>query len=706
MPNQARRKQNNSSTSPLVALMALCGELSPHSQRGRHLKKKRRKKKTLFSAPLFVALMVLFDELMLHLWTGSLGGGHFFTVSFLALGLGGILALITSLFRRSKRQKRFAVILTALLAVLYLAEYFMNDAYQCFMPPATVLDGAGGVATDFASVVVSLLLRNLWRIGLMFLPIILYMLLCRTGRASWQQRSIFGLAGLIFYLLGFCVVQLRSADAALLSDAYNFDSAVRSLGLHSGLMLDLVRGDDTGNGDFVVPNPVLPNETDDPAATDDATTPATDPPVVLGDNVLDLDFEQLAASESSSAIASIHKYVASLTPSKQNEYTGLFKGKNLIFITAEAFSAEVIDPVRTPTLYRLATKGIQFTDYYQPAWGGSTSTGEYSNTIGLVPANGTASIKETTQQDMFLTIGNQLKDLGYYSVAYHNHTYTYYDRNLTHPGLGYDKFIGLGNGMEEGVKKRWPESDREMMEFTVDQYINQQPFNIYYMTVSGHCLYSTSGNNMSSKNYDAVQDLEYSETVKSYLACQMELEYAMRYLVNALEEAGIADDTVIVLATDHYPYGLEKSSTWNNTEDYLSELYGYTYKNNIQRDHSALIIWSGCLEGKNIVVDTPVYSLDILPTLSNLFGVEYDSRLLIGRDVFSDEIPLALWPDYNWKTDKGTYLNKTFTPAEGVTVEDGYVDYINSIVKNKITYSQSVAKQDYFNYVVKALGRS
>ena len=98
-------------------------------------------------------------------------------------------------------------------------------------------------------------------------------------------------------------------------------------------------------------------------------------------------------------------------------------------------------------------------------------------------------------------------------------------------------------------------------------------------------------------------------------------------------------------------------------------------------------------------MDTPVYSLDILPTLSNLFGVVYDSRLLIGRDVFSDAEPLVLWNNYSWKTDKGSYMNGKFTAAEGAEIEDGYADRISAIVKNKISYSKSVAKHNYFNYV-------
>ena len=427
--------------------------------------------------------------------------------------------------------------------------------------------------------------------------------------------------------------------------------------------------------------------------------------MVYGYNELDIDFAALANSESNSAIAAIHKYVALLSPSKKNAYTGLFEGKNLIFITAEAFSAEVIDPELTPTLYRLANEGIRFADYYQPLWGGSTITGEYSNLTGLVAAGGTASMQEANQQDMFLLIGKQLQSRGYFSAAYHNHSYTYYDRHITHLAIGYDTFTGMGNGLEAGVTEQWPESDLEMMEFTLGQYIDQQPFSVYYMTISGHCLYSTQGNSMSRKNYDKVADMDASETIKSYYAAHLELEKSLQYLVNALEKAGIADDTVIVLATDHYPYGLENSTAWNNTKDYLAELYGYAYTDYFQRDHNALIIWSGCLEDMDLTVDTPVYSLDILPTLSNLFGVDYDSRLLVGRDVLSDTEPLVLWPNFSWKTDKGQYDATTgiFTPAEGVRVSEGYVEYISAVVANKIAYSQSVAYKNYFNYVAAAL---
>ena len=670
-----------------------------------------KKRKIRFPAPLFAALMAVYCELMLFWWVPESGhSAQLLQVLIFAVAFGTLLAFVTSLFG-SRGGKRCAVVLSLLLAVVYLTQYFIHDAYQCFMTFKTVLAGADGVATGFTSVLVSVILRNLWRIGLVLVPVLLYGIFCRSRKSRGKTRFLLALSAVLLYLLGFCAVNWIGIDQAQFRDAYHFGSAIRSFGLNVALTLDAVNGSSGAQQeDFVT---VIPTEPETQAPTEppisqppeDETEAPTEPPVVYGDNVLPLDFAALAEQEDQSSIAKIHSYVAGLTPTKENEFTGLFAGKNLILITAEAFSAEAIDPELTPTLYRLATQGIQFTDYYQPAWGGSTSTGEYSNLTGLVPINGIESVNEAVQQNLFLTIGNQLKALGYHSTAYHNHSYTYYDRDSTHVGFGYDAFIGMGNGMEEGVKDLWPESDKEMMDFTVQQYVDKQPFSIYYMTVSGHCLYSRSGNSMAKRNYDAVADMDASETVKCYYATQLELEYGMASLVAQLEEAGIADDTVIVLATDHYPYGLEKSSTWNNTEDYLAELYGSDWSGVVERDHSALIIWSGCIEGQNIVVDTPVYSLDILPTLSNLFGVEYDSRLLVGRDVFSDATPLVLWPNYSWKTDKGAYVSGVFTPAEGAEVSDSYVQTISAMVKNKITYSKSVAEKDYFNYVAEALGK-
>ena len=653
---------------------------------------------------LLVAFMVVFCELILHSWIAdTLQAGRMAVIAGFALGCGGLLGLILSHLPH-KTHKAVSIGAAVLVMVLYMAEFILSETYQTFMTPQTMVAGAGGIAQDYLLLTLKMIGRNMGRILLLAAPIIAYGLFCRPQPVLWRTRALLAYGIVLCYTLSLLGTHNLTKDADLLSSTYNFDSVVRSHGLNMGLTMEALNG-------------VLPQEAPDfaleipaaPVAPAPVPTEApaeevpqeTEPAVEYGYNVLPIDFGEAAKAAGQTNVANLHNYVNSLEPSRQNEFTGMFKGKNLILITAEAFSAELIDPELTPTLYRMATKGIQFKEYYQPAWGASTTTGEFSNLIGLVPTRGGSSMNETYQQDLFLTMGNQLQKLGYHSAAYHNHLHDFYHRNNTHTHLGYDKFLARYGGLE--LKGTWPESDLEMIDVTVPDFIDKQPFSIYYMTVSGHCEYNFKGNDMTEKNWDLVQHLEHSDIVKGYYAANLEFEFAMASLLRQLEEAGIADDTLVVIATDHYPYGLERSKTWKNTKDHLAELYGVKDYDQFMRDHNALIIWSGAFEDMNIVVDTPVYSLDILPTVSNLFGVEYDSRLLVGRDVFSDQEPLVLWPDYNWLTEKGTYCDGVFTPREGVQVDEGYVARIKSIVKNKITFSKSVADIDYYDYVLKYL---
>ena len=648
---------------------------------------------------LLVVFMVLYCEVLLHLWiTEAVHPLRLAVVTGFALGCGSLMGLLLSHLPK-KLCKPASMVVSVMVVVLYMAEFILSETYQNFMTPQTMVAGAGGIAQDYLLLTLKMIGRNIGRILLLLAPIGAYGFLCRPEKVQWRTRALLSYCTLFCYILTLFSTSMVTKDTDLLSNAYNFDSVVRSFGLNMGLTMEALQG--------VLPQPepefaqmaVVP--TPPPAQTQPEPDASEEAEVEYGYSVLPIDFAAAAEAETHGSVKSLHSYVNSLTPSKQNEFTGMFKGKNLILITAEAFSAELIDPELTPTLYRMATEGIQFKEYYQPAWGASTTTGEFSNLIGLVPMNGGSSMNEVTHQKMFLTMGHQLQKLGYHSTAYHNHLKDFYHRNNTHPHLGYDRFLARFGGLE--LTGTWPESDLEMMDVTVPQFIDQQPFSIYYMTVSGHCEYTLKGNDMTEKNWDKVQHLDHSDIVKGYYACNLEFEYAMESLLRQLEEAGIADDTLVVIATDHYPYGLERSKTWANTVDHLAELYGVDDYDQFMRDHNALIMWSGAFEDMDIVVDTPVYSLDILPTVSNLFGVEWDSRLLVGRDVLSDAEPLVLWPDYNWVTDKGTFFDGTFTPREGVQVEEGYVERISAAVKNKITFSKSVSDINYYDYVQRLL---
>ena len=669
------------------------------------MKKKIKIKQFPIPAWLLAVFTVVYCETLMHIWiTNDLQASRFAAVLIFALGFGLLLGQVVSFIGHKKWGKWLTVALVFLAVVFYLVEYFVSATYQTFMDVGTLLSSASGVAADYSDEIRDIVVRGFWRILLLLLPVVGYGIFGKPAPTSWRCRWFGLVIAVAAYLGGYGLVQTVGTDAARMSTTYNFDSAIRVFGLNMGMTLELVNsGDsDAAQGEFIIaePEPTKPTEATEPEETEPVE-------IVYEPNVMDFDFAALAQSESVGRVASIHKYVNTVEPTMKNEFTGMFEGKNLIVITAEAFSKEVIDPELTPTLYRLANEGIRFDDYYQPMWGGSTSSGEFSVLTSLVSASGTNSIKESIQQDLFLSIGKQLQKQGYHTAAYHNHLHDYYARHLTHTSYGYDTFMGMYSGMEEGVKYQWPESDLEMMEFTIDQYIDKQPFCIYYMTVSGHCGYNFQGNAMAKKNRDLVEHLDLPETLQAYMACQLELEFALQHLVQQLEEAGIADDTLIVLSTDHYPYALERGSSWGNKEDYVSMLYGEKVTDNTQRDHNALIMWSACLEDMDLAITSPTYSLDILPTISNLFGVEYDSRLLVGRDVFSDAEPIVLWYDYTWVTEKGRYISETgkFIPNEGEEVDQEYIDRISQIVYNKIYYSREVQKTEYFNYLAADLER-
>ena len=352
----------------------------------------------------------------------------------------------------------------------------------------------------------------------------------------------------------------------------------------------------------------------------------------------------------------------------------------------------------------MSTQGFVFNNFYTSMWGGSTATGEYAATTGNF-YNSANCLRLSGDNLLPFTMGNQFKKLGYTTLAYHNNTYTYYGRDKSHPNMGYT-YKATDNGLVL-PSNVWPRSDNEMAQATLPDFINQDKFHVYYMTVSGHANYTFAGNRMSVKHKARVQNLPYSENVKAYIACQLEVEDMLTTLVNELEKAGKLDDTVFAMSADHYPYALSNSE--------CAELYGMSEEglvSNFDLYKNSFILWSSSM-AEPIVIDEPCSAIDIIPTLSNLFGLEYDSRLLMGQDILSNAVPLVVLNcnsgggSWHWITDKGSYntKTKTFTPADGITMTEDeqkeYVKTVNSVVSKKRTYSLRILDKVYYRYVFK-----
>ncbi|MBQ6810943.1 MAG: sulfatase-like hydrolase/transferase [Firmicutes bacterium] len=617
----------------------------------------------------------LFDRglLLMALFTASLG---FFA------------AVIVNLFKGAlSRIVGFLLLFFAAFWIMLQTVYY--TIFSAFFTLYS-FSGAGDVA-EFWKAAVTGILDSWLPLLFMLLPLVLYFVLGRfmkvkTRPAIWSYAIVFAAAVLL--QVGALVLVYQDNDDVM-SDRYLFTKtfipqlSVKDFGALTTLRLDMK------NMIFGM------EDTDTAEAYEEAE--AARQKAEAGDyepHVLDIDFETLAAEEENGNYKAMHEYFASVTPSMQNEYTGKFAGKNLIWICAEGFSTWALDPELTPTLYKMSNECFVFENFYNPIWGVSTSDGEYTTTTGLIPKAGVWSMSSSSNNDMAFCMGNQLSNIGYTCKAYHNHSYTYYDRDQSHPNLGYD-FIAKGNGLD--VTTQWPESDVEMMEKTTADYVNSsEPFHVYYMTVSGHLEYNFGGNAMSIKHKDEVADLPYSDACKAYIACQIELEDAVNILMDDLEAAGKLDDTLIVISGDHYPYGL--------TLEQINELNGSEVEKNFELYHSTLIIWNSAMaqNGEKVTVEKPCYSVDILPTLSNLMGVAFDSRLLMGRDILSTASPLVVFSNHSWLTDKGRYNAATgeFIPNEGVTVDDGYVQNMMEKVNSMFTFSAKILETDYYEKVV------
>ena len=711
----------NNNTNPY----AQYGKRPSNSNQAQHVNRTNRprhkKKIKKYPIALLWPLILVYFEAVFTILTNSEAGFMARLMPFLfSLSLGGLVYIICTVSGSELANKIITAVFLGVNAIVFNVAYFIYRMFQIHYDLKTVISGAGDAAGGFGGDIASMVfsVSGLAAIFFLFLPLIAYLAwgwkhdTAKIKSKQIKKRSLIT-AGVFFvavFLIARIIVLIAPSLRPIYSNEYNYESAVKNFGLFTGIRLDIMDGwgwlssedEFTTNTDI----PTIPTLETTPTAvvTQAPEATATPTPRVYGPNVMDIDFNALA-SNVSGKVKDLDNYVASLTPTMENEYTGLFAGKNLIFMSAEAFSREAVSADLTPTLYRMMTKGINFTDYYQPASAGTTG-GEYQNIFGMLPTDGGASVKNTKNHLNYFTMGSILDRLGYNGWAFHNNDYKYYKRNETHNNLGYSNgFMGYGNGIEKFVKKQWPESDDEMFKGTLPMYIDKQPFNVYYMTVSGHGIYPKSSNAMVRKHWDRVQGLsQYNDLVKGYIACNLDLEDGLTYLISELEKAGIADDTVIVITADHFPYGLDDSSSLSQMTN-LANLYGYTVKDTWQRDHNALIIWSACLEDRDpIVVDTPTSSLDILPTLCNLFDVDWDSRLLPGRDVFSDATPLVFTREYSWKTDICTYnaSSKKVIPATPDTViPDGYVDSIKTIVRNKINYCKEVLNNDYFRHVFK-----
>ena len=646
---------------------------------------------------LLFAFVWIYTELCLHLLIFGAPDRRIIYPILFALAAAALCHLICAALPPVP-QRAVGLGLTLLCVFWAEVQYIYQAIFGALLPLANL--GLGGNVADFRSQLFYSIGHNLPQILALLVPLLVWILLLILRRfpgvrGNWKHL-LASLGVILLSALATVGLMLAGRNQPVsvlrqLNSTYTTTTAsYRSVGMAGTTLAELrflifPRSEEVPEEEPEDPGEIR-QDPEDPGAED------------LGWNVQDIDFEALAASTEDEELRSLDRIFAKTQPSRKNQYTGLLQDFNVVVFCAESFSPLIISEELTPTLYEMTHKGFVFQNFYG-CFNSVTTNGEYTTCTGLFPdlsrRKTDSSFDAAVGHYLPYCLGNALRAQGYRTLAYHNYIGEFYNRTQTHTNMGYE-FKSTSNGLEH-VTSQWPASDLEMIVESVEDYVDEdRPFHAYYMTFSGHYQYDWQ-NAMSAKNRDRVKDLPYSETVKAYIACNLELEDALAALVDRLKTAGKLDRTLIVLTNDHYPYGL-------SPEEY-SELAGHPVDTDFEKFRNSFICYTTAL-AEPVVVDDYCCTADILPTVLNLLGVPYDSRLLAGVDVLSDSEHVAILESGSFLTGNLRFNADTgeitVSSDNGAEISPGKVQRMQDLVTRRMELSRRILNTDYYSHVFSA----
>ena len=344
------------------------------------------------------------------------------------------------------------------------------------------------------------------------------------------------------------------------------------------------------------------------------------------------------------------------TPSN-NEYTNIFKGKNIIVIHAESMQKFAMDLTFnnkevTPNLNKLANEGIFFSNFYSQVGVGTSSDAEFTFNTSLMPSTKGTVFVNYFDRD-YISIPKLLKEQGYYTYSMHANTGEFWNRNTMHKSLGYDKFYNKDSyTIDETIVLGL--SDKSFFRQSVDimKQIKEEenkPFYSLLIMLSNHTPFSDlalmedykTTIDVTIDNQTVTRDYLNNTTMGNYLRSVHYADSAIGEFIDNLDKEGLLENTVLVIYGDHdarldfedfnllYNYDpMTDTIKTENDEGYIP----YT-KYNYELDRKVpFIIWTKD-QNYNLNVNTPMGMIDVLPTLGNMVGIHSDYQL--GKDVMN-----------------------------------------------------------------------
>ncbi len=402
-------------------------------------------------------------------------------------------------------------------------------------------------------------------------------------------------------------------------------------------------------------------------------------------------------NEQNTNLNTLNRYfIDSDLPSK-NAFTGKYKDKNLIVIMMESVNDIIINEQYFPNFYSLYSSSYYFKNNYSPRNSCATGNNEFSAITSLYSIYNNCTSNLYVNNIYPQSIFNLFNNSGYITNSFHDYDNTYYERTKIHPNMGSQNYYDVNalNMTYSNVYGAWP-SDVTLME----EYLKKLDdisgnFMSYITTVTTHQPYS-SQSEYGDKYLDKFENVSYSLELKRYLSKMTELDNAIGVLIDGLKERNLLDDTIIVLFGDHYPYAINL--------DILNEILNRDLTN-YENEKVPLIIYDSSLK-ETITMDEYTSYINLVPTIANLFDLDYDPRYYMGEDLFSSDYQsIVVFYDYSWKNEYAYYNSSTgkITYFTDFTYTDEEIKEINSQIYAKMNMSSNAIKSNYFAYLFSAL---
>lgn len=406
----------------------------------------------------------------------------------------------------------------------------------------------------------------------------------------------------------------------------------------------------------------------------------------------DTAWQNLNNNEANIDYKTLNNYFMSRNITDKNEYTGMFEGKNLIVIMMESVNNILLDENIYPNFAKLYKNGWYWENAYSPRNSCSTGNNEMTGMVSLYSIYRTCTANVYMNNKYEESIFGLFNNKGYTTTSYHDYTEKYYYRSTIHKNMGSSKYYGVSDlGISYNNEyKEWP-SDVLLMDKSSEIFTQNSPFMAWITTVSPHQPYYADSE-LSKIYYDSFANTGYPSNVKRYMSKLKVLDDSLGELLKILEEKGILDDTVIVLYADHYPYGLTNSD--------ISKVLGDGINKYNEVDRTPFVIYNSKMTPKTYSEYTSY--VNVLPTVANLFNLDYDPRLYMGTDLLSSSYQnRVVFADGSWQTPVGFYYASTGRMSyfnDDRYTNDEIVN-INTDVDNMIKYSNLAIKTNYFEHL-------